>query len=142
MKLLIASLITAFSLTANAVENWVLVDDSADGETRLIVDSESFSIIRDSENKNSPDYILAMFRTIEDGKTNEFVMITELRSCSKTGGEMTQRRLVNNTWTTVGKYFWSKSGMKLYDVSGKTLCDILEVRRLEKESKPIRRINT
>lgn len=142
MKLLIASLITAFSLTANAVENWVLVDDSADGETRLIVDSESFSIIQDSKNKKAPDYIAAMFRTIEGGKTNEFAMVIELRSCSKTGGEIVQRRLVNGTWATVGKYFWSKSGMKLYDVSGQTLCDILEVRRLEQDPKPNRRLNT
>jgi hypothetical protein len=137
MKKLLISLFASLAFSVSASENWVVVQDSDDGETRLLVDSESFTSAKDNTQANSPVYIGAKFRTFENGTFSEFALLTDIISCKKNGGELTARKFVDGAWKTTNRFFWTKSGAKLYDRAGVMLCRILEV-RLE-EAKPKRK---
>jgi hypothetical protein len=135
MKKLFISLLSIVAISVSAQENWVIVEDSTDGQTRLIVNSESFTANKDKTVKDSPIQIGAMFRTFNDGVLSEFVMITNVESCKNNGGEITVRKLDEGKWKTTGKFFWVTTGKRLYDSAGQALCIILEVRLDEQRGK-------
>ena len=133
IKTLVLSLLFAAS-SAMAVENWVSVQDAANGD-RLLVDSETFS---PTKGDDGTVFIAAAFRFVSDGElSTPFAYVTEASTCIKSGGLLYYRTRENGQWVTKGRYWWAKNGSKMYDAGGQALCDILRVRIKENaEDKP------
>jgi hypothetical protein len=128
MKTLVTFLLTIAALSASATDSWVRIDDSTDGETRLLVNPETFSMVKDRTDPDSPVYIVAAFRLAENNSFKEFVGLTNYKSCSNQGGKIIFREFKNEKWETIATYLWSVPGGKIYDSVGITLCSILAAR--------------
>lgn len=130
MKKVLGILALSMSMAASA-ENWIGIMDATDG-TRMLVDSDSWIVDKDDQNKNSPYYLVALFKFAGEGKIGEsFIYVTEAKSCDKGRGELMYRTRVGDKWETKATYWFESDGHKMYDAGGKALCDIFTVRARE-----------
>ena len=120
-KLLIAAaLMTALSASA---ANWIRIADGDD--VRLIMDLDTFTAAKADD---GTPLVAAVFQFVKGGQPNGgFAYLTAIESCPAGGGQLWARRFIekDGSWETVGNYFWSADGGRLYDFAGMALCATL-----------------
>lgn len=108
------------SSTAHAAD-WFYVGDVEDGsKARLLGQSGSLSV---QKNKNGVVVAGGTFVYVVNGEMQSpFWVGLNAQSCFQDGGEMVVSKAKDN----VTKYWWSRNGVKMYDLMGKTICDAVE----------------
>lgn len=118
MNKIIALFLCMFTFTSSYAENWIMLSDA--GNTRLLIDTDSFRQTKDVDNI---PIISALFKIVTDGKIGPpYGMITSTSSCKNNNGQLALRAYLNNNWETTNTYWWSGDGNRLYDYAGAALC--------------------
>lgn len=124
-KNLAITFLCSLSFSVLAQSTWITVDQSRDGAIGVQVDSESFSMLWDKDEKDSTRYLISSFRIVENSQTIEFVMVTGAATCLTGGGVIFEVDVKEEKWKILSKHTWARSGKTLPDVAGNTLCGIL-----------------
>lgn len=110
-------------------EQWVLVDETVDGNTRLLIDIDSFSV---DKNKNNIYVAGAGFSVYDQsGKQPSFYGALPIESCQKDNGEF----IIGFGDSSTKRYWWSKFGSRLYDSAANAICFIMKSRFGSSEEK-------
>jgi hypothetical protein len=110
------ALTAALAGPAAGAGGWMLAADSAEGNTRFLVDVQRFEY---SVNKNGTHVFAAPMRVVGNSGTQEGYVAIDAEGCLGAGGEM-----VFSVGKSTNRYWWAVGGNRIYDGVGATLCEV------------------
>lgn len=132
MKKLIASVLLAISLSANA-ETWAPLVESLQGD-KLIVDYESVVLTEYFKDTRTKSWYMQANMYLVESNTSIVAKIDAKECVTKDSGTI----VLSHDGTTYSK-FWNSRGNKMYDAQGAFLC-LVTKRLLQRQEKQVEKI--
>lgn len=131
-KLLIAFLLSPLYVFA---QDWVLIEENSNGTTRLFGERGSLLLGRTDQGVLVAS---ARFSLVENGVRTIYFAATVVQSCDAGNGQMT---VVAEDSTQVSRFWWDKTGKRVFDVMAISICAGVDVVR-QRNSQPRQNTNS
>lgn len=125
-KFLLAFLLSPLYVFA---QDWVLIEENSNGSTRLFGERGSLLF-----GKTDQGVLVASarFSLVENGTRTIYFAATLVQSCAAGNGQMT---VVAENSTQVSRFWWDKTGKRVFDVMAISICSAVDAAR-QQNSQP------
>jgi hypothetical protein len=111
-----AVFLAALPGAASAQRDWLLVSDSAEGDTRFLVDVSGFDY---RVNQRGVPVFGLPLRAVGSSSISDGHVVIDARGCLGHGGQM-----IMSLGDATQRYWWSKRGRRMYDAVAVSVCAV------------------